>query len=128
MPKRRRIIPYHPRLKELARKLRNNMTYPEILLWQQLKGTQMAGHDFDRQRPIDQYIVDFYCKDLGLIIEIDGTDHFDEAVAANDLHRAQRLRSFGLEILRFSNLEVKTKMPMVLRTIEQCVEALEERA
>lgn len=63
-PMRRKIIPYLPHLKELAAKLRKNMTLPEVLLWHQLKQKQMEGQDFDRQRPIDQYIVDFYCKDF----------------------------------------------------------------
>lgn len=64
------FLPYNPRLKEIARKLRQTMTKPEILLWQCLKGKQMQGYDFDRQRPIDEYIVDFYCKQLKLAIEI----------------------------------------------------------
>jgi very-short-patch-repair endonuclease len=61
---KRKIIPYNPKLKELARKLRKDMTLSEVLLWQELKSRQMMGYDFDRQRPIDNYIVDFYCKDL----------------------------------------------------------------
>jgi len=74
--KRREIIPYNHKLKELARKLRNDSTLSEIMLWNYLNGKQMLGYDFDRQRPIDNYIVDFYCKDLKLAIEIDGESHF----------------------------------------------------
>jgi Protein of unknown function (DUF559) len=70
---RREIIGYERYLKELARKLRQNMTLGEVLLWQRLKRKQMRGYDFDRQRPIDRYIVDFYCKDLKLAIEINGS-------------------------------------------------------
>ena len=73
---RRKIIPYNPKLKEYARKLRKNSTFTEIMLWNYLKGKQMKGFDFDRQRPIDKYIVDFYCKDLQLAIEVDGESHY----------------------------------------------------
>jgi very-short-patch-repair endonuclease len=57
--KKRKIIPYNSKLVPLAKKLRKNMTFSEVLLWQELKGKQMLGYDFDRQRPIDNYIVDF---------------------------------------------------------------------
>ena len=59
---RRKILNYNPRLKELAKKLRKNMTLAEVLLWNELKQKKLLGFDFDRQRPIDEYIVDFYCK------------------------------------------------------------------
>jgi very-short-patch-repair endonuclease len=68
----RKIIPYNPKLVSLAKQLRNNMTISEVLLWDELKSKQLLGYEFDRQRPIDNYIVDFYCKDLQLVIEIDG--------------------------------------------------------
>jgi len=74
--KRRKIIQYNPKLKELARKLRNDSTYTEIMIWNYLKGKQMRGFDFDRQRPIDNFIVDLYCKNLRLAIEIDGESHY----------------------------------------------------
>jgi len=67
------------------------MTLSEVLFWQELKGKQMLGYDFDRQRPIDDYIVDFYCKDLKLVIEIDGESHTYEKVAENDIIRQKRL-------------------------------------
>ena len=59
---KRKIIPYNPKLKDLAKELRQNMTLSEILLWKKLRNKQMFGYDFDRQRPIDEYIIDFYCK------------------------------------------------------------------
>lgn len=58
---RRKIIYYNPKLKQLARKLRNNSTLSEILLWKYLKEKQMMGYDFHRQKPLDEYIVDFFC-------------------------------------------------------------------
>jgi very-short-patch-repair endonuclease len=59
------------------------MTLGEVLLWQRLKRKQMRGFDFDRQRPIYRYIVDFYCKDLKLAIEIDGSSHDSEEAKIN---------------------------------------------
>jgi very-short-patch-repair endonuclease len=77
---RRAIIPYNPKLKEHARVLRNNSTKSEIYLWKYLKGRQRLGFDFHRQKPIDNYIVDFYCCDLFLAIELDGITHTYECV------------------------------------------------
>ena len=114
---KRKIIPYNPKLVPLAKKLRKDMTLSEVLLWQELKGKQMLGFDFDRQRPIDEYIVDFYCKDLQLAIEIDGESHTHEEVAENDKIRQKRLEGLGVRFLRFDDLEVKREMGYVLNEI-----------
>ena len=74
--RKRKIIPYNPKLKKLARKLRNKSTKSEVLLWNYLKGRQIKGFDFHRQKPIGNYIVDFYCSELLLAIEIDGESHY----------------------------------------------------
>src|SRR5699024_5241929 len=71
----RKILPYNPKLVPLAKKLRKNSTLSEILLWQRLKRGQLLGYDFHRQKPIGNYIVDFYCPDILLAIEIDGNSH-----------------------------------------------------
>lgn len=70
-------IHYRKDLKNISRKLRNNSTLSEILLWQQIKGRQILGYQFMRQKPIKNYIVDFYCSKLKLVIEIDGGTHSD---------------------------------------------------
>jgi len=88
---KRKIIPYHPSLKPIARQLRQNLTLAEVLLWDQLKRGQMLNYDFDRQKPLDNYIVDFYCKDLMLAIEIDGNSHNYPEIAKNDVYRQKRL-------------------------------------
>jgi len=68
---------YNKNLKEYARKLRKNSTLAEVILWDEvLKRKQLKGYSFLRQRPIDRYIVDFFCKELKLIIELDGTIHY----------------------------------------------------
>ena len=109
-------IYYNPKLKKLARKLRKNSTFSEILLWEKLKGKQMMGYDFHRQKPIDEYIVDFFCPKLNLIIEIDGFSH-DEKFE-RDTKRQARLESLGLYFLRFDDYAVKTEMDWVLEVIE----------
>jgi very-short-patch-repair endonuclease len=68
-------LPYNSKLKQLARELRNNSTLAEILLWRHLKGRQRKGHEFHRQKPIDEYIVDFFAHNLMLAVEIDGVSH-----------------------------------------------------
>jgi very-short-patch-repair endonuclease len=113
-----KIIPYNPNLKSLARKLRKDMTYGEVLLWNELKEDKLWGFDFDRQRCIDNYIVDFYCKDLMLAIEIDGMSHDSEEAFAKDELRQGKLESFGVAFLRFSEAEVKNDMTNVIRVIE----------
>ena len=66
---------YHPKLKALSRNLRKKSTLSEVLLWNILKGKKIKGYQFMRQKPIDNYIVDFFCSKLKLIIEIDGISH-----------------------------------------------------
>ena len=83
----------------------------------------MLGYDFDRQRPIDQYIVDFYCKDLLLAIEIDGDSHHSIEASKNDFIRHTRLESLGIRFLRFEDAEVKSCMDEVIARIQEWIEA-----
>ncbi|PSB52738.1 hypothetical protein C7B77_20215 [Chamaesiphon polymorphus CCALA 037] len=86
----------------------------------------MRGYDFDRQRPIDRYIIDFYCKDLKLAIEIDGSSHDGEAEKVNDDIRQERLKSLGVRFLRFTDADVKRNMEMVLDSIELWIDELSQ--
>jgi len=117
---RRRIIPYDHKLKERARELRNNSTLSEVLLWRVLKGKQLRGYDFHRQKPIDGYIVDFYCPALLLAIEIDGVSHVGKEVY--DEFRQRRLESLGVHFLRFSDSKVKSDLHGVVMAIESWVD------
>jgi len=114
--KQTKIIPYEPHLKELARKLRNHSTLSEVLLWNQLKNKKMLGYDFHRQKPIDEFIVDFFCPELMLAIEIDGESHWQKCDA--DKNRQGRLEALGIRFLRFHDSMVKQDMANVLRSIE----------
>jgi very-short-patch-repair endonuclease len=113
-----KIIPYNKNLKALARKLRKDMTFGEVLLWNELKEDKFFGFDFDRQRCIDNYIVDFYCKDLMLAIEVDGIYHNHEETFLKDEIRQKNLENLGVKFLRFTESEMKRDMQNVIRAIE----------
>ncbi|QEM14120.1 endonuclease domain-containing protein [Mucilaginibacter rubeus] len=113
-----KIIPYNPKLKAIARKLRKEMTFGEVILWNELKENKLLGFDFDRQRCMDNYIVDFYCKELMLAIEIDGRYHNYEDILIRDDARQAKLESFGVRFLRFTEADVKDDLSNVLRAIE----------
>lgn len=117
---RPKIVPYNPKLKAKAKELRKNMTLSEIILWNELKKKQIKGYDFDRQRPIDNFIVDFYCKDLMLAIEIDGESHVGKE--EYDTLRDERLRNFGIHVLHFDDLEVRQNLGGVIMKIESWME------
>ncbi|MFH6983979.1 endonuclease domain-containing protein [Marinoscillum luteum] len=118
---RRKIIPYHPKLKELARQLRNNSTKSEIRLWQYLKGKQMMGYDFHRQKPLLEYIADFYCYELELVIELDGYTHYFEEAVEKDEIKQKALEEVELTVMRFADVEVMHDINNVLRTIENYI-------
>jgi very-short-patch-repair endonuclease len=115
---RRTILPYQPYLKKYARKLRNHSTQSEIRLWYYLKGKQRLGFDFHRQKPIDNYIVDFYCCDLLLAIELDGISHTYEDAVEKDRSRDERLSVLGIKVLRFEDEDVYKRIDWVLETID----------
>ncbi len=123
---KRPIIPYLPELKEKARCLRNNSTNSEIHLWQNLKGKQMHGFDFHRQRPVDRFIIDFFCSELYLGIELDETSHFFEETEKKDCAKEERLKQLGVVLLRFEDREVLRDTEGVLEVIENEVVALRD--
>lgn len=114
----RKIIPYNPKLKQIAKNLRNNSTLSEVLLWQHLKNKQIQGYDFHRQKPIASYIVDFFCDELLLAIEIDGNSH--DIKLDKDLMRQKELEEYGINFLRFNDADVKNNIEGVVAEIEKC--------
>lgn len=95
------------------------MTLSEVLLWNQLKQKEMMGYDFDRQHPVNEYIVDFFCKELLLAIEIDGDTHIYRY--EEDEIRQKTLENLGIRFLRFDDIEVKKNISNVLRVIEDWI-------
>ena len=110
-------IYYNKKLISLARQLRNNSTQSEIRLWGFLRSGQMRGYDFHRQKPIDNFIADFYCHQLKLVIELDGYTHQFEEVFLKDEIKESRLKQLGLQVIRFDDEEVMRDIDNVLRVI-----------
>ena len=123
-----KILPYRKDLKELARKLRKNLQLSEVLLWNQLKKNQLHGYDFHRQKPILDYIVDFYCPELMLAIEIDGKYHQQYETATQDQTRQKRIEELGVTFLRFTDSEVRYQMFAVINCIDLWIEDFEQNA
>ncbi len=118
---RNKLIPYNPKLKEYARYLRNNSTLSEVLLWQKIKNKSFEIQ-FHRQVPLLDYIVDFYCHELMLAIEIDGNSH--DFKYDYDIRRQGRLEAYGIEFIRFTDLQIKKEMFSVLLALEQTIKKL----
>lgn len=115
------IIPYESRLKEIARELRKNPTLAEKILWREIRKKQL-GVEFHRQVPVDRFIVDFYCHELMLAIEVDGASHESEEARARELKRQARLESLGISFLRFKDEEVLNNLDRVVRDIQVWIE------
>ena len=116
----KKFFKYDHRLTKMARELRSNPTPAESKLWQYLKGRQMFGSYFHRQKPIDKFIVDFFCPRLFLIIEIDGSSHNDKYDI--DTIRQKRLEALGLHFLRFTEKEVIQSTAEVVTAIRSWIE------
>jgi very-short-patch-repair endonuclease len=100
-----------------ARKLRSNMTKAEIILWSRLRSKQINGYKFRRQQPLLDYIVDFYCEDLKLIIEVDGEIHFLSEKINYDSKRNNILKINGYHIIHLSNFEIETEINSTINKI-----------
>ena len=120
-----RYLPYNKKLKQYSRNLRNNSTRAEITLWNELRAAQL-GYTFNRQKPLQKFIVDFYCKPLHLVIEVDGITHWDKEQIKQDKIRQTILEKIDLHFLRFDDDEVLHDTENVLRTIEITIEKLEK--
>lgn len=101
--------------------LRNNLTEPELKLWYFLRNKQL-GVKFRRQHSVGRYVVDFYCPERKLVIELDGDSHFSDAAINYDSHRDQFIRAQGMQVLRFTNLEVMENIDGVLFMIRQALD------
>lgn len=120
---KRPLIPYNRVLKERARQLRKCSTVTEVMLWQRLKKGQLCGYDFHRQKPIGSFIVDFFCHELMLAIEIDGSSY--EIKVEYDARRQREIESYGITVLRFKDADVRFRIDNVLEVIEAWVKEKE---
>ena len=109
-------LPYNTKLKLRARSLRKAGVFSEVIFWKHVNRKQFHSIDFDRQRIIGNYIVDFYVKALGLVIEIDGSSHNDRE--DYDIKREEYLKSLDLKIFRVSDLRIKHDLENVMHELE----------
>jgi very-short-patch-repair endonuclease len=103
--------------RDRARGLRKTMTSAEQILWESLRGRKLAGLKFRRQFPVSPFVLDFYCQELMLVIELDGEVHAEPSQTAHDENRDGYLKSLGCTILRFPNEAVLHNLPAVLKEI-----------
>ena len=111
----RNHLPYNPELVARAKKLRKNMTVAEKKLWYEYLRT--FPHRVHRQRPINHFIVDFYCPKLKLVIELDGDSHFTPEAQEYDRKRTEVLAGYGLTVVRFTNGQVMDSFEGVCQTV-----------
>ena len=113
------MLPYNKKLKPLSQKLRSSMTDAERALWGKLRRKQLLNLQFYRQKPLGQFIVDFYCPSARLVIEIDGGQHYFPQGLESDSRRDSYLNEMGLRVLRFSNHDVLANIEGVIAQIAQ---------
>jgi very-short-patch-repair endonuclease len=102
---------------DIKRRLRSNMTGPETRLWSRLRARQFQGLKFRRQHGIGPYIVDFYCPEQSLVIEVDGDSHADDDQIVKDRQREKYLRSRGLRVIRYINDDIVKNLEGVLEDL-----------
>ncbi|HEY2384328.1 MAG TPA: endonuclease domain-containing protein [Terriglobia bacterium] len=112
----------HPSKKKFRKCLRNESTAAEAVLWKCLQRRQLLGCKFRRQISIDCYIVDFYCPEKKLVIELDGDAHFSPTVDVYEERRTKFLEAQGLKVIRFENVELKENLDWVLERIKSYLE------
>ena len=111
------MLEYNRNLKNISRNLRNNMTEEEIILWSKIKSKKVKNAFFSRQKVIGNYIVDFYCYEFKLVIELDGGHHFEHNKEKQDIKRDSFLKEKQIKVLRFSNLDIRKNLNGVLEKI-----------
>ena len=111
------MLSYDKQLKAFSQRLRKDMTDAEKFLWSRLRGKQLKECQFYRQKVIGQYVVDFYCPKAGIVIELDGGQHYEEPGRVKDRLRDDALTSMGLKVLRFSDKEVFENISSVMERI-----------
>jgi very-short-patch-repair endonuclease len=109
-------LPFNPALKERAKALRKAGVLHEVLLWLELKNRKLNGLDFDRQKIIGNHIVDFYCAEKSLVIEVDGSSH--DSKQDDDLRRDEFLTGLGLTVIRILAKDVLQNLPGVVEFLK----------
>jgi very-short-patch-repair endonuclease len=117
---------YNKNLKQFAQELRTqSVSKAEKKIWKSILSKEQLGERFIRQRPIHNFIVDFFCPKLGIIIEIDGNSHLNKG--EYDFYREEKLKSLGYEVIRFTEGEVLNQLDEVSNKISYVIYCLKER-
>lgn len=116
-----KFIPYNKELVSLAREFRSNQTPAEKIFWYTvIKNKKMTGYKFTKQKPLDNFIVDFYCAELLLAVEIDGDIH--KSLKIRDKERADILKNkYGLKIIRYKNEDVLNNIEKIIKNLEEVI-------
>ncbi|MBW1294729.1 endonuclease domain-containing protein [Aquimarina litoralis] len=118
-----KVLPYTKEARALSKILRKEMTGSEKVIWEKIRKKQLEV-DFFRQFPILDYVVDFYCKEIGLAIEIDGSLHDNQFI--EDSKRQSRIEQLGVKFIRFSNDQVLNNFEVVLKELKETIDLLKE--
>ncbi len=109
--------PYKKTLKPFSQTLRKNQTEAEQILWSRLRRKQILDVQFYRQKPLLNYIVDFYCAAANLVIELDGSQHFEPQAQEYDNERTKQLETLDLRVIRFTNAQIFNELENVMEVI-----------
>ena len=113
--------------KSKRRELRKNRPPAEVILWSRLRGEQVAGCRFRRQYSVDIYVLDFYCPELKLAIEIDGASHEGDDAVEYDTHREHFIESLGISFLRFQNDQIYHALDAVVEVIANTAQQIRDK-
>ena len=117
---------YNKKNQPFAHNLRMNMTKAEACLWKYvLRARQLRGYSFRRQRPVLEYIVDFMCFELQLIIEVDGYSHLLDEVIEKDIRKQKALEEAGYRVIRFTDMQILKDVRNVILELERIIDELE---
>ena len=117
---------YNEKLRKNSHSLRYTMTKAESCLWKYALRAKMTGYTFNRQRPVLNYVADFMCKELKVIIEVDGYSHSFDKILKKDAQKQRDLENVGFRVLRFSDNEVLRGIQNVIRAIEITIEEIQD--
>jgi len=117
------FIPYNRKLVEIARENRKNPTQAEKQIWLRvLKSKQFEKYKFLRQKPLDNFIADFYCAELMLVIEVDGDSHVEQR--EYDMLRSEKLEEYGIKVIRYKNDEIMSNLDKVFNDLKERIKFL----
>jgi len=119
-------ISYNPKLVEKARENRRNQTTAEKKMWSILQNRQLENYKFLRQKPLNNFIADFYCAELMLVIEVDGDSHIKQR--EYDMLRSEKLEEYGIKVIRYQNNEIMSNLDSVYKDLKEKIKNLSPKS